>query len=44
MPVYIRAFYIGKLNKMFADQKKELDKQTKATKKSMPKVPKFRKP
>ena len=41
MPVYLRQFYIQKLNKMFTDQKKEAEKQMKTIKSSMPKAPKI---
>ena len=41
MPVYLRTFYVQKLNKMFTDQKKEAEKQMKTVKSSMPKAPKI---
>ena len=43
MPVYLRTFYLHKLNKMFTDQKKEQEKQSKAMRSKMPKTPKLRK-
>jgi hypothetical protein len=43
MPVYLRTFYIQKLNKMFGDQKVEHEKQMKTMQSNMPKAPKMRK-
>ena len=42
MPVYLRSFYIGKLNKMFSDQKEDHEKQMKTIRSKMPKTPKMR--
>lgn len=41
MPVYLRTFYVQKLNKMFVDQKKEAEKQMKTSKSSIAKAPKI---
>ena len=43
MPVYLRTFYIQKLNKMFTDQNKEQEKRLKSIRSNKPKVPKMRK-
>ena len=43
MPIYLRTFYIQKLNKMFKDQKKDYEKQMKSMRSNKAKVPKIRK-
>ena len=42
MPVYMRTFYLRKLQKLFDSQKKEHEKAMKKARKSSPKSPKIR--